>query len=141
MAKQQQQNKLQQNNKGELLVEQNVAIDDSLLPSALELEKLKEVDPAIIPWVMRRTEIEQDARIENNKEILKINKIRIVGINRFNFTALILSFTLFVLLILLSGYLVHSGFSLEGSIFGGSTIIIALVYFLKVIQKSRNNHN
>ena len=140
MARQQQQNKLQQNNKGELLVEQNVAIDDSLLPSALELEKLKEVDPEIIPWIMRRTEIEQDARIENNKEILKINKIRIVGINRFNFTALILSFFLFVLLILLSGYLIHSGFSLEGSIFGGSTIIIAIIYFLKAIQKSRNRN-
>lgn len=45
-------------------IEQNTIVDDSLLPSAEELEKLKQIDPSIIEWIMRRTEKEQDARIK-----------------------------------------------------------------------------
>jgi hypothetical protein len=43
MVKQSQQNRLATNNRNELMVEQNLTIDDSLLPSTAELGKLKEV--------------------------------------------------------------------------------------------------
>ncbi len=62
MAKVQHNNKLARNQRGDAIVEQNVSIDDSLLPSAVELEKLKEIDPSIVPWIMARAEQEQNAR-------------------------------------------------------------------------------
>ena len=72
MAKQSQQNRLAKNNRNELMVEQNLTIDDSLLPNASELEKLKEVDPNIIQWLLNHAEIEQNARIQYNKDFMKI---------------------------------------------------------------------
>ena len=55
-----------------LAVEQTSIYDDSLLPPADELAKLKELDPDIINWVKKRTEIEQDARIKFNENKVKL---------------------------------------------------------------------
>lgn len=72
MAKQSHQNRLAKARNGEIMVEQNMAYDDSLLPNAEELQKLQEIDGAIVPWIMQRTEVEQNARIEFNKAV-KLN--------------------------------------------------------------------
>ena len=53
------------NQRGEHVVEHNVAIDDSLLPNAYELEKLKEIDTNIIPWILERAEQEQNYNRNN----------------------------------------------------------------------------
>jgi uncharacterized membrane protein len=133
MAKQQQKNRLVKNNRGELALEQNFDIDDSLLPCAAELEKLKEIDPSIIQWIMKRTEIEQDARISFNKDAVRLNIDSSQKIHRFNFTALILSFLLFISVLALSGFFVYKGLTVEGSLFGGSALIVAIIYFVKII--------
>ena len=96
MAKQQQQNRLAQNYRGDVMLEQQVAIDDSLLPSANELEKLKEIDPSIIPWIMKRTEVEQDARIEFNKNQNDFVMYNLRKAHDFNLIAIIFSFLLFL---------------------------------------------
>lgn len=141
MGKKHTQNKISQTNKGELHLEQNVAIDDNILPSAVELEKLKEVEPQIIPWIMRRTEIEQDARIKNNQDIIELNKIDVKKTHSFNHLVAILGFILFVFILLLSAYLIYLGLSLQGTIFGGATILVATAYFLKIIYSSSTKNN
>ncbi len=67
MAKVQHNNRLAKNQRGESIAEQNLSIDDNLLPDAFELERLKNVDPNIITWMMARSEQEQSARIQWNK--------------------------------------------------------------------------
>lgn len=138
MAKQHQQNKLSKSNGGDFLLEQNVAIDDSLLPSAVELEKLKEVDPSIIPWIMQRTEIEQNARIENNQEILNLNRINLTKTHSFNKTSLVLGFLLFIVTLLLAAYFVYAGLPTQGTIFGSASILVAVVYFSKIISTTHS---
>lgn len=61
MAKKAEQNKVC--DRTGLTLEQNTVYDDNLLPSADELAKLDNVSKDIIPWIMKRTEMEQDARI------------------------------------------------------------------------------
>lgn len=53
-------------------LEQNTVYDDNLLPAADELCKLNSINPEIIPWVMKRTEVEQDGRVWFNKKRLKL---------------------------------------------------------------------
>lgn len=65
MAKKAQQNMVKSNDG--VSFEQNTIYDDNLLPPAEELAKINEVSPEIIPWIMARTEKEQDARISFNK--------------------------------------------------------------------------
>jgi uncharacterized membrane protein len=137
MAKQSQQNKLAKNSRNELMVEQNLTIDDSLLPSATELEKLKEVDPNIIQWILNRAEIEQTARIELNKEHMKLNGYNIRKVHRFNFTALFFGFILFLSVLTLSAFFIINGMEIQGSIFGGSAIIAGIVFFIKAAANNR----
>jgi len=53
-------------------IEQNTIVDDNLLPSAEELEKLKQVDSSIVEWIMRRAEKEQDTRLAYNTENMRL---------------------------------------------------------------------
>lgn len=138
MAKLQHNNKLARNQRGDSIVEQNVSIDDSLLPSALELEKLKDIDPSIIPWIMARAEQEQNARHAWNKNQSEIMTSDMIKTHRFNFTAIILAFILFLAVIGASVFFVAKGMNLEGSIFGGTAIITGIVFFLRVIHKNRD---
>ena len=70
MAKKAEQNKVC--DKTGLTLEQNTLYDDNLLPPADELAKLDSVSKDIIPWIMKRTEMEQDARIKFNEDRMKI---------------------------------------------------------------------
>lgn len=119
----------------QVAVEQTSIYDDSLLPPADELAKLKELDPDIINWVKKRTEIEQDARIEFNQ-----GKIRLMGKNMKhvfieNVICIFAAFVIIVLGILFSSYFIYKGLNVEGTIFGGSTLVIAAM----VLIRWRNN--
>jgi len=138
MAKQQQQNRLAQNYRGDVMLEQQVAIDDSLLPSANELEKLKKIDPTIIQWIMKRTEIEQDARIEFNKNQNDFVKYNLRKAHDFNLIAIIFSFLLFVFILGLSALFIIKELPVTGTIFGGTAIITAIAFFIKATTKSKS---
>jgi len=138
MAKQQRQNRLAKNIKGEIMLEQQDSIDDSLLPSAVELEKLKEIDPSIIQWIKERAEIEQNARIEFNKKQTDISEYHIHKTHNFNSTALVFSFILFLVILGLSAFFVIKELPVTGTIFGGTAIITAIIFFLKATTKSKN---
>jgi len=137
MAKQQQQNKLAKTNHGEYMVEQHFAIDDSLLPSSNELEKLKKIDPSIVQWIKERAEIEQNARIGFNNTQLKLTEYNLHKTHRFNYTALIFSFILFLSILGLSAYFIINGLSVTGTIFGGAAIITAVIFYVRATMRTR----
>jgi uncharacterized membrane protein len=137
MAKQTQQNRLAKNNRNELMLEQSTTYDDSFLPAASELEKLKEIDPDIIRWVLSRAEMEQNARIECNREIIDINKFNLKKEHRFNFTALFLAFVLFIGALGISAFFVVKGFEVQGTIFGGSALIMGVVFFISAAYNKK----
>jgi len=134
MAKGQLQNRVVKSRHGDAF-EQNLAIDDNLLPSASELEKLKEIEPEIIQWLLKRTEIEQDSRIEFNKNQLKLTDYNLRKTHNFNYIALIFSFILFIFVLIISAFFVKYELKVQGTIFGGTAIITGLIFFIKVIKK------
>ena len=69
MAKRAEQNRLS-SDKGVTTLEHQTLIDDSLLPSADEFS----ISEEILPWIMERTEKEQDARIDFNREKMNLAK-------------------------------------------------------------------
>lgn len=133
----QQNNKLAKNLQGDSIVEQNVSIDDNLLPNSLELEKLKEIDPSIVPWIMARAEQEQNARHAWNKTQGEIMRYDVKNIHRFNFIAIILAFVLFIAIIGASVFFIVKGLDVQGTIFGGTAIITGVIFFLQVIHRNR----
>jgi uncharacterized membrane protein len=131
MAKHSQQNRLAKARNGEILLEQSNAFDDSLLPSAEELEKLKEVDPNIVKWIMDRTEMEQNARLDFNKNRIKLSEYDLRKTHRFNFTALTFGFIIFMAILAISAFFVYYGLPITGTIFGGTAILVGAIYFIK----------
>ena len=112
-------------------IAQNTIVDDNLLPPAEELEKLKQVDPSIIEWIMRRTEKEQDARLQFNSENMKLYH-KDIEITR---TALWLAFILAIATLSLGGLFIYLGKEVAGTIFGGVGVLIIIQSFLKFGRK------
>lgn len=133
MAKKVEQNTLS-NNQG-LTFEQKAIVDDNLLPSADKLAKLNEVSKDIIPWIMARTEKEQDARIKFNEDRMNLSMKDLDFAHKYNMTALIMAFLIVLLLLAASFYLIISGKEIIGSIFAGGTILGIISYFLNSRKK------
>ena len=138
MVKAQRQSKIARNRQGDHLLEENLAFDDSLLPSAEELAKLKDVDPTIIDWIKNRTEIEQDARIQFNKDQMRIHTYSVRKTHGFNISSLILGFLLFISVIAVSAFFVYKDLAVQGTIFGGSAIITGVIFFIKACFPTQN---
>lgn len=133
MAKKAEQNKVC--DKTGLTLEQNTVYDDNLLPSADELAKLDNVSKDIIPWIMKRTEMEQNARIKFNEDRMKIAQSDFKHTHRYNFTALIMAFIIVLIFVGFSFYLIINGQETIGTIFAGGTVVLIVSYFLKAKNK------
>lgn len=133
MAKKAEQNKVC--DKTGLTLGQNTVYDDNLLPSADELAKLDAVSKDIIPWIMKRTEMEQDARIKFNEDRMKIAQDDFKHVHRYNFTALIMAFIIAIAFLAASFYLILHGQETIGTIFAGGTVVLIVSYFLKAKNK------
>jgi uncharacterized membrane protein len=138
MAKHQRQDRLAKNTRGDIMIEQQNLIDDSLLPSALELEKLKSIDPSIIQWILQRTEMEQDGRLNFNKKQIEIAELSVRKTHSFNITALVFSFILFLMILGLSAFFVFKELPVTGTVFGGAAIFVAVTFFIKATIKPQN---
>ena len=112
-------------------IEQNTIVDDNLLPSAEELAKLKQVDPSIVEWILRRTEKEQDTRLKYNTENMQLAH-KDMGITR---TALWLAFFLAIATLSLGALFVYLGKEVAGTIFGGVGVLVVIQSFLKFGRK------
>lgn len=130
MAKSASQNKLQ-SKQGEVVLEHNVISDDNLLPPADELVKLNSISPNIVPWIMQRTELEQNARIKFNEDKMSIAKGDATHHHRFNYVALFMAFLIAAGFLVFSYLLVVSGKEVSGTIFAGGTVALIISYFLK----------
>lgn len=129
MGKQAHQNKI--SGKNGLTVEHNSVIEDNLLPAAEELAKLNAIDSSIITWIKERTAIEQDARIEFNKERIKLAGKDLNCVHVYNFMALVFAFIVLISAMFFSYALITKGMGVEGTCFAGGTIIIAAIFFIK----------
>lgn len=104
--------------------------DDSLLPEATELQRLKELDPGIIDWIKSRTEKEQDMRhawMRSKMDIVEKAQKRAYIVD------LIVIITAFLVMLAGMGFsalLILHNQIVTGSIFGGITIVIAVRAFL-----------
>lgn len=124
------------NQKGLAHVQHSEHYDDSLLPDAEELMKLKDLHPEMIKWIMERTVKEQDHRHQFDNRKLKL----LEGEQRKAFSLGIISATFAKIIILcgmvFSAFLVFYKLPVHGSIFGGITILLAANSFLKFGKKN-----
>lgn len=131
MGKKAEQNRISSSQDG-VMLEHRAVYDDSLLPSAEELGKLKDLDPAIIPWIMKRTEVEQDARIDFNKQRIRLaskdtNLSAVVTI-----TALVLATLIILAIFSLSFILISKGNAVAGTILGSVDLAALILAFSKI---------
>lgn len=133
MAKKAEQNTLS-DHRG-LTLEQRTVVDDNLLPPAEELAKLNDISKEILPWIMNRTEKEQDARISFNENRMRLTEKDLNFAHRYNMVALIMSFVIVILFLAASFYLIISGKEVLGTLFAGGTIVGIISYFLNNKKK------
>lgn len=131
MGKKAEQNKISSGQDG-VMLEHRAIYDDSLLPSAEELERLKDIDPDIIPWIKKRTEIEQDARIDFNKKRINLAVKETNLSASLTITALILATIIILGIFYLSFVLVTKGYEIAGTIFGGVDLAALILAFSKI---------
>lgn len=117
--------------------EHNETVDDSLLPKAEELAKLKAIDPTIIEWIKQRTEKEQDSRLKFNEDQMDLLRKHTLWVHWLDLAAM-----LFALLVVFGGMafswlLISNDHTVGGSLFAGGTLLAAANVFFR-IRKKRN---
>lgn len=119
-------------------LEQNTVYDDNLLPAADELCKLNSINPDIIPWVMKRTEVEQNGRVWFNKKRLRLagREINLAGFSTI--LGLMLAAGLMAFFFYLSYDLIIKGHEVLGGIFG-AVDVCGLLSVLSKFQMRKPN--
>lgn len=130
MAKAQQVKRLVQS-KDAVAVEQTVTTESSFLPSADELAKLQQVSTDIVPWIMQRTEVEQNARIKFNLDNMNYAGKDLKLKHIYNYIALFMAFFITIAFLIVSCYLLIKGLYVGGSIFTGATLIALIGIFMR----------
>lgn len=131
MGKKAEQNRISSGQDG-VMLEHRAVYDDSLLPSADELGKLKEIDPDIIPWIKKRTEIEQEARVDFNKKRLKLASKETDWSAAITIIALVLATIIILTIFCLSFLLVSKGYEIAGTILGSVDLAALILAFAKI---------
>ena len=116
------------------MIEQNIMVDDSLLPAAEELEKLQHLDPNIMEWMKERCSMEQDARIDFNKERIKLAKNDMRWFHSNNLASMIFIFLVAIAGLGMSFFLVLENHIVAGSIFGTTGLAVVLYAMRKSKQ-------
>lgn len=130
MTKRAEQNKISSTANG-VALEHNTVYDDNLLPAADELAKLNALDPGIVQWVKRRTEIEQNARIKFNLRRTAL------AFREINYSAFISLVGILGVIAIISGIfylsynLIMNGHDYAGIAFGGGDVAGVLMLISK----------
>jgi hypothetical protein len=115
-------------------------LDDSLLPDAEEIAKLKTHDPDIMNWLKERVAIEQEFRhnyaFKRNDSIEGMHK-REHGTVRIG---LLIYLICFLGCIIPSYLLLSNGHSVGGSIFGGAAVAVGLGVLVGRAGKTSNKN-
>lgn len=117
------------------IVEQKTIVDDSILPPAEELAKLKEVKPELVEWVMDRAEKEQDARIDFNQGRMRLAKKELNGTIWVNVLSLAFAFLIVVCGMGATLWALKNGMEVAGTIFAGTTLVGAAALFTRIPRK------
>lgn len=125
MAKQSRHTKVIQNHQNANL-EHTEVYDDSPLPNSEEVAKLHSIDQSILPWLKERAEQEQKFR-----HTVSFQRVEIIDNNsrrNHNTTRLALVVYLFLMsgCMFCSFYLLLHDKNIQGSIFGGLGLVMAL---------------
>ena len=137
MGKKAEQNRVVHKEDG-VAVEQTSIYDDSLLPSAEELAKLQSIDPTCVDWIKKRTEIEQDARIKFNMSKIHLMSKDMNHIFIQNILSIVAAFFIILSIIGCAAYFVYNGLSVEGTIFGSVSVILAASIFIRWRPKDKD---
>lgn len=130
MTKRAEQNRISSTANG-VALEHNTVYDDNLLPAADELIKLNALDSEIVPWVKKRTEIEQNARIKFNLRRTAL-AFREINYSAFiTFVGLLLCVAIIAGIFYLSYDLIIKGYETAGIAFGGGDVIGVLMVINK----------
>lgn len=111
-------------------VEHTEIFDDNLLPDALEIEKLKCLDPDILNWLKERAEKEQDFRhstFTKRIELTDNHNRRDHNTARYG---LLIYFLLVIGCIGASYLLIMDGKNTQGTIFGSAAVVLGLAVLL-----------
>lgn len=130
MSKQVKQQRIAKNG-SDMAIEQTIAQDDSLLPSPAEFAAYKEVNPAIIDWLLEQTKKEQEHRHKtDNDKIALMNKA-------LNTDRIVLIFFLVLVLVFIAlcAVFVYLDKDVYGSIFGICGLIGAVVLYRQFTNK------
>ncbi len=111
-------------------LEHTEVFDDNLLPEALEIERLKLLDPDIMFWLKSRGEREQDFRHKAYLNKLSILKFDMRSTRMLNVLGLCFAFLIFCIGMGFSYFLLMQGKQLEGTLFGGSTLFLGITLFI-----------
>jgi len=136
MGRKAEQNKISSGTNG-VMVEHNAVYDDNLLPAADELAKLHTIDPDIVPWIKNRTEIEQEARIDFNKNRIKLASREVNYSGCITILSIVICACVIIGVMWLSYDLLMNGCNLAGTIFGSADLVALLIIVSKI--RSRNN--
>lgn len=137
MTKRAEQNKISSTPNG-VALEHNTVYDDNLLPTADELAKLHALDSDIVPWIKKRTEIEQNARIKYNLRRTAL-AFREINYSAFiTFCGLLLCVAVVAGIFYLSYDLIINGHETAGITFGGGDVIGVLMVINKFTLRKDN---
>ncbi|MDR2087320.1 MAG: DUF2335 domain-containing protein [Dysgonamonadaceae bacterium] len=118
-------------------VEETFTIDDTSLPSPQELNEYKLIDPNIISFLLETSKKEQLHRHKIDIEKVKIVKNESRVVFSINWWGMFFAFLVIAISMGLSAYLISIGKDIIGTIFGGTSIVIAASIFIN--KKSNEN--
>jgi len=116
-------------------VEQILTFDDSFLPSPNELKEYKEINPDIVKLLIDASKKEQEHRHFIDKQKIKAINRDSSSLHSINVLGMIFAFLIIAGGLCLSAYLIQSNKDVIGTIFAGSTIVIAALTFLNHTKK------
>ena len=138
MTKVAKQNKTHSDGSGKpVLYEQNMMIDDTILPNADELAKLKDIDPSLVKWVTSRCEQEQNFRHDFSQGQLNLAKRELNGNISLHWACLLMVFFLIGGALAASVYMLIIGVDVAGSIFAGGTVIGIAIAFSRLLPSKK----
>jgi uncharacterized membrane protein len=112
-------------------IEQHITYDDNFLPDAGELQKYQSVNPDLVVWIMERTAIEQDARINTVNRKLDFNEKSSTKQFIINLLGIICALIVISMGMSFSYFLLVNNNQIMGSCFAGGTLLVAVNSFLK----------
>ena len=117
----------------------SLTIDDNLLPSPSELQQYKEIDPRLVEHLMNISVNEQSHRHNQDDKKLSIVEEDTKRKHNRYVLSILLGFIIIISGMAFSAWLIYSGIIIQGSIFAGGTLIMAVSLFILKTKEDIKN--